>query len=71
MWWEYVIIVAVLALGIYGFYTMVGFETRVLSRRTDRTAESMYADNAGLTRRQRRSARQHGGQSGDQEHGGR
>jgi hypothetical protein len=70
MWWEYVIIVAVLALGIYGFLTMVGFETRMLSRHTDRAAESMYTGYAGLTRRQRRSARQHGGQSGDQEHGG-
>ncbi|HEY1323605.1 MAG TPA: hypothetical protein VGF32_25335 [Streptosporangiaceae bacterium] len=42
MWWIYIIVVAVLLLGIYGFLTMVGVETRWLSRKTSRTAESMY-----------------------------
>jgi len=62
VWWEYVIIAAVLLLGIYGFLTLTGFETRTLSRRTTRTAESMYASYADSLRKQRRYARQHGGE---------
>ena len=41
-WWEYIIVAAVLLFGIYAFATLTGFETRLLSRRTSRTAESMY-----------------------------
>ena len=62
MWWEYIIIAAVLLLGIYGFLTLTGFETRTLSRRTDRTAADMYASYADSPRQQRRYARQHGGE---------
>lgn len=54
MWWEYVIIAAVLLLGIYAFLTLTGFETRILSRRTNRTAESMYSNYADPSRKQRR-----------------
>jgi hypothetical protein len=62
VWWEYVIIAAVLLLGIYGFLTLTGFETRVLSRRTTRTAADMYDSYADSSRKQRRYARQHGGE---------
>ena len=62
MWWEYIIIAAVLLFGIYAFLTLTGFETRVLSRRTNRTAESMYDNYADPLRRQRRYARQHDGE---------
>ena len=67
MWWQYIIIAAVLVLGVYGFLTFTGFETRTLSRRTTRTAEDMYPSYADSLRKQRRSARQHGGEptSGD------
>ena len=47
MWWEYIIVAAVLLFGIYAFATLTGFETRLLSRRTSRTAESMYDNYAG------------------------
>ena len=60
MWWEYIIVAAVLLFGIYAFATLTGFETRLLSRRTSRTAESMYGNYAGSARDQRRYARQHG-----------
>ena len=60
MRWEYVIIAAVLLLGIYGFLTLTGFETRVLSRRTTRTAADMYDSYGDSLRKQRRYARQHG-----------
>jgi hypothetical protein len=62
VWWEYVIIAAVLLFGIYAFLTFTGFETRTLSRRTNRTAESMYGSYADSLRKQRRWVREHGGE---------
>jgi hypothetical protein len=67
VWWEYVIIAAVLLFGIYGFLTLTGFETRTLSRRTTRTAESMYASYDDSLRKQRRYARQHGEEGANDE----
>jgi hypothetical protein len=60
VWWQYIIIAAVLVLGIYAFLVFTGFETRTLSRRTTRTAEDMYPSYADSLRKQRRYARQHG-----------
>jgi hypothetical protein len=57
VWWQYIIGVAVLIVVIYSFMVTVGYRTRLLTRRTDRTAEEMYDSYAGLTRRQRRQAR--------------
>jgi hypothetical protein len=51
MWWEYVIAAIVAAIVIYGFAVLAGFETRVLTRKTDRTAEQMYPDYAGGRKR--------------------
>jgi hypothetical protein len=62
MWWLYVIVAVVLLFGIYAFLTFAGFETRVLSRRTTRTAESMYPGYADSLRKQRRYAREHDGE---------
>ena len=56
MWWQIPVGVVAAAVMIYGLWLIAGVQTRWLSRRTDRTAESMYASNADLTRRQRRSA---------------
>lgn len=47
MWWEYIIIVAVLILGVYCFLVFTRFETRQLSRKSDRSAESIYRNYAG------------------------
>ena len=69
MWWEYIIIAAVLLFGSYAFLTLTGFETRVLSRRTSRTAESMYGSYAGPSRRQRRQRRPAGQHDGKRENG--
>jgi hypothetical protein len=63
VWWQYIIIAAVLVLGVYGFLVLTGFETRNLSRRTTRTAEDMYPSYADSLRKQRLYARQHGGES--------
>ena len=66
-WWEYVLVVAVLLAGIYGFLVLTGSTTRFLSRGTDRTAESMYGTYADSPRKQWRYARKHGGQWRDDE----
>jgi hypothetical protein len=66
VWWLYVIVAAVLLFGIYAFLTLTGFETRVLSRRTTRTAESMYPSYADSLRKQRRYATEHGGERTDE-----
>jgi hypothetical protein len=62
MWWVYIVVPALLILGGYGFAVLVGFETRMLTRKTSRSAENMYGGHAQLTRKQRRQARQHSGE---------
>jgi hypothetical protein len=62
MWWEYILIAALLIFGFYCFFVVVGFRTRTLTRKSDRTAESMYGNYGDSNRKQRRFARQHGGQ---------
>ena len=62
MWWQYIIIAAVILLGIYGFLVFTRFETRTLSRRTKRTAADMYPQYADSLRKQRRCAGEHGGE---------
>ena len=37
MWWEYIVIAAVLLFGIYAFAKLTGFETRLLSRAISRS----------------------------------
>jgi hypothetical protein len=42
VWWLNVVVAVVLLFGVYAFLVFAGFEKRILSRRTSRTAESMY-----------------------------
>jgi hypothetical protein len=60
-WWETVLFCIAVVFAIYGFVSLVGFRTRLLTRRTDRTAEDMYDTYSGSAREQRKYARQHGG----------
>jgi hypothetical protein len=69
LWWQYIIIAAVILLGIYGFLTFTRFETRFLSRRTDRTAADLYPSYADSIRKQRQYARQHGGERASDDDG--
>jgi hypothetical protein len=46
MWWEYIIIAAVLVLGCYCFRMFTRFQTGVLSRKSTRSAESIYRNYA-------------------------
>jgi hypothetical protein len=63
MWWlDDIVIPAVLLLGIYCFVSTVRWRTRSASRKSTRTAESMYPRYADSPAKQRKYARQHGGQ---------
>ncbi len=42
MWWQYIIIVALMAAGIYGFVVLARFMTQQMTRKTERRAEDMY-----------------------------
>lgn len=62
MWWIDIVVPVLMLCGIYGFLELVGFRTRFLNHKTDRTAESMYANYADSPGKQRKYAREHGGQ---------
>lgn len=59
-WWETLLFFAALIVAIWGFASLVGFRTRSVTRRTDRTAEDMYDQFADSPRQQRKYAREHG-----------
>lgn len=61
-WWEALIFIAAVILAIWGFLSMVGLETRFWTRRTDRTAKDMYGEFADSPVKQRRYARDRGGE---------
>jgi hypothetical protein len=67
VWWIYIIVVVVLLFGIYAFLVLIGFEKRFLTRKTSRTVESMYDNYADSDRKQRRYAKEHGGERTDDE----
>jgi len=54
VWWQDVIIAAIMILGVYGFVVLVRFQTRTLTRKGDRTAESLYDNYADPGRRRTR-----------------
>ena len=52
--WIYVVVVAVLAIGVWGFISAARFATRFLSRHSDRTTDTMYQGYNGPPKKQRR-----------------
>jgi hypothetical protein len=66
-WWGDVLFLLVAGIAIWGFCSIVGFRTKTLTRRSNRTAEDLYPDYADSPRKQRRYAREHGGQWRDHE----
>jgi type II secretory pathway component PulL len=62
MWWQYVIMAVVAIVVVYAFVSLTRFQTRRLSRKTDRTAEDMYDSYADSPGKQRRYARRRGGE---------
>jgi hypothetical protein len=61
MWWIDIVVPALLLLGAYCFAVMVGFRTRMLTRKTTRTAENMYPLYADSLKKQQKYAKEHGG----------
>jgi hypothetical protein len=61
MWWEDILIGALLILGVCCFLSLVGFNVRRLTRKTSRTAENLYGNFADSPRKQEKYAREHGG----------
>ena len=61
-WWEEILFLMAAGLAIWGFISLVGFRTRTLTRRSNRTAEDLYGNYADSPRKQRRYAREHGAQ---------
>ncbi len=59
--WLDIGIVALFLVGLYALFELVGWRTRLLTRRSHRTAENMYNQYADSPRRQRRYAKEHGG----------
>jgi hypothetical protein len=59
--WLDIGIVALLIIGIYCFAVLIGFQTRMLARRSNRRAEDVYDQYADSPRKQHRSAQEHGG----------
>ena len=42
VWWQDIVIVVVIALGIYGFVVLARYMTQQTTSKTDRTAEDTY-----------------------------
>jgi hypothetical protein len=59
--WLDIAIAVVLAAGIYCVAVLVGFQTRMLTRKSNRRAEDLYGQYADSPRRQRKIAGEHGG----------
>lgn len=62
-WWMYIVVLAILLFGIYAFLELVGVRTRWMTRRSERTAESMYDSYSDSQRAPRRDAKRRGGES--------
>ena len=62
-WWMYIVVLAILLFGIYAFLELVGVRTRWMTRRSERTAESMYDSYSDSQRAQRRYAKRRGGEA--------
>jgi hypothetical protein len=68
MWWlDDIVVPVLLLLGFCCFAMLVGFRTRMLTRKTTRRAEDLYPQYADSAREQRKYAKEHGGQWPDQE----
>jgi len=64
--WMDIGIVALLLVGVYCFFELVGWQTRMMTSRTTRRAEDMYGQYADPARRQRPHARERGGERRDE-----
>jgi hypothetical protein len=61
-WWMYIVVLAILLFGIYAFLELTSARTRWMTRRSERTAESIYDNYGDSPRAQRRYAKRHRGE---------
>ena len=66
MWWQYVIAAVVVILAVWGFVSVVRWQTHRLSDKTGNTAADVYDRYASTTRQQRKYARERGGEWGNE-----
>ena len=66
-WWDYVMVVGAFLIGIFAFWALSRSLGRALSQGSSPVADSMYGNYADSLRKQRRYARQHGGEWKDDE----
>ena len=66
-WWEYVIVIGVLLVGIYAFFATSKYVGRILTKGGSPSADSVYQNYADSEHRQHRYARRHGGEWADDE----
>jgi len=67
MWWQWLIAAVVVIIAVCGFVSIVKLQTHRLSDPTDNTADDVYDRYADSLRKQRRFARNHGGEWGNEE----
>jgi len=65
MWWQILIGAAVVITVGYAILTLVRFQTRNLTHRTDRTADDLYDSYADPLRQERKYAHERGGERKD------
>jgi hypothetical protein len=68
--WMDIAIAALFVAGIYAFVQMVGWRTRDVTRRSNRTAENLYDTYADSPGKQQRFAQRRGGSWTDEQHKG-
>lgn len=66
-WWEYVIVIGVLLVGIYAFFATSRYVGRILTKGSSPSADSMYQNYGDSVHKQYRYARHHGGEWTDDE----
>ena len=66
-WWEYVIVIGALLVGIYAFFATSRYVGRVLTKGSNPSADSVYQNYADSVHKQHRYARRHGGEWTDDE----
>lgn len=67
-WWADVLFLIVVVLAVWGFASIVGFRTGMLTRKTQRTAENLYPRFADSERKQQAYAAKRGGEWRNEEH---
>jgi hypothetical protein len=62
VWWLDIVIPVLMILAVYGFLLIVGVNVKWLTRRSYNTVDDVYDRYADSPRKQRKYAREHGGQ---------